>query len=117
VASRHTPPAAATVAALAAMYQESGVHRWQLWVHEADRRTSAIGRAAGLVVDTTTMTMAMDLTVADLEGAPSLPHISDAGIEDARGVLSNPDVFVPMLRACGACLYAVRYDGEPASCV
>jgi GNAT superfamily N-acetyltransferase len=117
VASRRAPPAAADVAALAAMYRDLGVDCWQLWVHEEDRRTSAIAGAAGLVIDTSTMTMALDLVATDLQAWSSLPIIRDPDIEDVRGVLYNADAFVPMVRAAGATIYALRLDGEPASCL
>jgi GNAT superfamily N-acetyltransferase len=116
VASRPAPPTAAAVAELAALYAAHGVDLWQLWVHEDDRATGRVAEAAGLVVDTTTLAMAMELATAALDVPPGPVILRDPDVPDMRGLLDNAETLVPQLRTCGASLYALLHEGQPASC-
>jgi GNAT superfamily N-acetyltransferase len=102
---------------LTELYQRHGVARWQLWVQEEHHALHALVRAAGLVVDTTTVAMAQDLTRTAWRPQPSLDLIRAPGGADLCGLLENAEVRVPQFRAAGAHLYAVRSAGEPASYV
>jgi GNAT superfamily N-acetyltransferase len=119
VTSRGTPLAASALAALAALYRDHAVGRWQLWVHEHDHQSSLRAAAAGLVVDTSTMSMGMPLDrvlTARME-EPALDLVPMPGIGEARMLLYNAERTVPQLRAAGACLYVARCEGDPATCV
>ena len=116
VASSIAPPAAATVAALAALYRERNVARWQLWVREEDQRTAAIA-GISLVVECSTLGMALDLQEARIQRPACLAVIESPDVNDVRPILDHADTLVPMLRAAGAAVFVLRCETEPACCV
>jgi GNAT superfamily N-acetyltransferase len=118
VAPRWRPLEGPALAALAALYRDNGIGRWQLWVHEDEPAQSRRAQAAGLVVDTSTLGMAMPLTREAIERWPreALDLVPDPAPEELREFFPSADRILPQLHVAGAHLYVARCEGEPACC-
>src|SRR3954466_16153503 len=77
VGYRDAEALAATLAELAAAYDEAGVRAWTVWVPEDDREAAALLEAAGHKLDATPTAMVAALA--------SLPEPDDEGLDGAPG--------------------------------
>jgi GNAT superfamily N-acetyltransferase len=118
VAPRRTPLEESVLAALAVLYRDHGITRWQLWVHEDDPEQGRRAEAAGLVLDTSTLSMGMPLSREAIERWPSeaLDLVPSPAPEELRDLFPSAERILPQLHGAGAHLYLARCAGEPACC-
>ena len=108
--------------AIAAAYDDAGVHAWTVWVHESDERAGDLLAGAGHVLDAHPMGQAREL-----DGVEELPHV-DLDLHPDPG----PGEFDPVVEAAYGFLgfsaaipafppdahpYVALVDGRPACCL
>jgi GNAT superfamily N-acetyltransferase len=118
VAPRRAPLEGSALAALAALYRDHGIARWQLWVHEDEPEQARRTQAAGMVVDTSTLGMAMPLTREAIDRWPrgALDLVPSPAPEELRELFPSAERILPQLHDAGAHLHLARCEGEPACC-
>ena len=109
---------------LAGMYDEAGVHAWAVWTHEDDEDAHDVLHAAGFVLDSEPMAMALNLDGAiEAPGLDELDWMDDPSPAELAGVVEPSYGFPAGMFAAGfpelpgVRNYLARHEGRAASVV